>query len=360
LDELESRLLDAAQTDFPIDERPFLRLAERLGCDEHAVIRAFARLQRAGTVRSLSAFFDPRRIGYASTLACMSVPPKRVDEVAALMAQMPEITHNYLRDHEWNVWFTVIAPSREAIQRLLGDLERRTGLAPIHDLPAQRLLKLRVRFGADGASHSAPRRSGFQPDSELDDDDWSVIEALQKGLPLVERPFVPPAEQAGMPETEFLSRVRRLIEPGVIRRLGPRVRHHRVGVRGNIMAVWRVPEDRLDEVAPVFVASPNVSHCYLRPAFEGFPYNLYTMVHAADTPAAERVIAQLAEQSRVAEYLMLHTVRELKKSTPVYRRPAPLTPTLSQEGEGEERPHPGRHPRGEGERRPKDDDHDNC
>jgi DNA-binding Lrp family transcriptional regulator len=148
--DLAARLLKVAQEDFPLDERPFLRLAERLSVTEQEVIDLFAQLAREGIVRDLSAFFDPRRLGYESTLACLSVPPERVDEVAALMDDMPEITHNYLRDHRYNVWFTVIAPSRAEIGALLRRLEQRTGLGPIHDLPAQKLFKLRVLLEPDG------------------------------------------------------------------------------------------------------------------------------------------------------------------------------------------------------------------
>lgn len=323
MNDLAARLLDAAQEDFPLDERPFLRLAERLGANEREVTETLARLQREGVIRELSAFFDPRRLGYRSTLACLSVPAERVDEVAAIMADLPEITHNYLRDHELNMWFAVIAPSRVAIDALLRSLEQLTGLGPIRDLPAQKVFKLRVMFRANGAASM----SGVPPDPRVTRsirparDDWAVIEALQEGIPVCERPFARLAEGAGMSEGELIERTRRLQGAGAIRRLGPRVRHHRVGVRGNIMVAWRVPDERADEVGGAFAASENVSHCYLRPPFEGFPYNLYTMVHAPDASSAEDMVGELARRAGVTDYAMLHTVRELKKSTPVYRRP---------------------------------------
>ena len=336
MDDFATRLLAAAQEDFPLDERPFLGLAERLDATEQEITATFERLQREGVIRELSAFFDPRKLGYESTLACLSVPEQRVDEVAALLAELSEITHNYLRDHELNIWFTVIARSRARIDALLREIERQTGLGPIHDLPAQRVFKLRVMFPSDSGAwrgrttrvtprvtrsiRPAPRTpggSGFQPDSH----DWPVIEELQQGLPLCPRPFAQLAEDTGISEAEFIARIGTLLDAGAIRRLGPRVRHHRIGVRGNIMVVWRVPGERADEVGRAFAASEHVSHCYVRPPFEGFPYNLYTMVHGPDTASAEQVVADLARMAAITDYVMLHTVRELKKSTPVYRRP---------------------------------------
>ena len=150
MSDLPQRLLEAAQTDFPLDERPFLTLAERLGVTETEVLDTFERLQANGAIRELSAFLDPRALGYRSTLACMSVPADRVDEVAALLSEMPEVTHNYLRDHPRNMWFTVIAPSAQAVEDLLHTIEQRAGCGPIQSLPASKVFKLRVLFSAEG------------------------------------------------------------------------------------------------------------------------------------------------------------------------------------------------------------------
>jgi DNA-binding Lrp family transcriptional regulator len=155
----------------------------------------------------------------------------------------------------------------------------------------------------------------------MDAADWIVIERLQQGIPLCPRPFAAMAEDLGMSEHDFLRRIRALMADGSVRRLGPRVRHHQAGILGNIMVAWQVPDDRVDEVGATLAASPSVTHCYERPPFEGFPYNVYSMVHAADLPAAESIVRELSDLCGVREYQMLRTVRELKKSTPVYRHP---------------------------------------
>ncbi|NSW57530.1 MAG: Lrp/AsnC family transcriptional regulator [Armatimonadetes bacterium] len=149
MDSFDARLLEAAQEGLPLVTRPFKALAEQLGASEREVIDAFDRLQREGIIRELSAFLDPRSLGYHSTLACVRVPPERVDEVAALLAEMPEVTHNYLRDHEYNMWFTLIAPSEEEINEKLATIADRAECGPIHNLPAERVYKIRVAFRAD-------------------------------------------------------------------------------------------------------------------------------------------------------------------------------------------------------------------
>ncbi|MBP8953034.1 MAG: AsnC family transcriptional regulator [Armatimonadetes bacterium] len=149
MDSFDARLLEAAQEGLPLVPRPFKALAERLGASEREVIDALDRLQREGIIRELSAFLDPRSMGYHSTLACLRVPPERVDEVAALLAAMPEVTHNYLRDHEYNMWFTLIAPSEEEIGEQLATIADRAGCGPIHNLPAEKVYKIRVAFRAD-------------------------------------------------------------------------------------------------------------------------------------------------------------------------------------------------------------------
>lgn len=157
--------------------------------------------------------------------------------------------------------------------------------------------------------------------AQLDATDWLVIEALQEGIPLAQRPYRVLAARVGLSEEEFLERLERLRSVGAVRRMGFRLRHHRAGVRGNIMAVWRVPEERLGEVGGILAASDAVSHCYERPPFEGFPYNLYSMVHGASAEEAEATVRTLAEQCGLDDYRLLRSGREWKKSTPVYRRP---------------------------------------
>lgn len=143
------RLLALAQQGLPLVPRPFEAVAQELGVTEEEVINRLEELEDEGIIREFSAFLDPKKLGYQSTLACMKVPEEKINDVAQLLAEMPEITHNYLRDHEYNMWFTVIAPSAEQVEKILNLISAQTGCAPVHNLPAQSMFKIRVAFKAD-------------------------------------------------------------------------------------------------------------------------------------------------------------------------------------------------------------------
>ena len=133
LGELERRLIDAFQRDLPLVPHPFAAVAENLNSSEEAVIGALSSLIDEGVVSRVGPVFAPHKAG-ASTLAAMAVPPERLDEVAELVNGYPEVNHNYEREHRFTLWFVVTAPSRERIDAILADIERRTGIGVL-DLP---------------------------------------------------------------------------------------------------------------------------------------------------------------------------------------------------------------------------------
>jgi DNA-binding Lrp family transcriptional regulator len=153
----------------------------------------------------------------------------------------------------------------------------------------------------------------------MDAADRALIERLQAGIPLSPCPYRELGEACGLGEDEVLERIGRLCREGVIRRLGARVGHLQAGIQGNVMVVWQVPEERVEEVGRFFAGQAAISHCYEREPQPGFPYNMYTMVHAADPEAARRLVEELSRAVRITDFAMLPTVRELKKTSPRYR-----------------------------------------
>lgn len=135
ISELDKRLLNDFQRDFPLDPRPYAALADRLGVSEQQVLEALRALQHSGTVARVGPVFRPNRVG-VSTLAAMAVPPERLAEIADLVSACPAVNHNYEREHRFNLWFVMTAPDRDQLQRDLDDIERRTGFALL-DLPLE-------------------------------------------------------------------------------------------------------------------------------------------------------------------------------------------------------------------------------
>jgi DNA-binding Lrp family transcriptional regulator len=150
LSEAERRLLSAMQDGFlPVPE-PFKEVAARLGLTEEEVLGELRRLKAAGVIRRLGAIIDSRKIGYTGTLCAMKVPPERIPEVAQVINSFPEITHNYVREHTYNVWFTILAPSAQEIDRIIGEIKEKTGIQDFLNLPARRIFKIRVNFDLEG------------------------------------------------------------------------------------------------------------------------------------------------------------------------------------------------------------------
>jgi len=150
LDELDCQIIREVQSNFPVTSRPFAALGERLGRDEAEVLARIRRLQDNGVIREIGPVFDLRRLGYISTLCAAKVEPAALDAVVAVINRFPEVTHNYLREHALNVWFTLVADSQERIAAVLDAVRHTDGVVGLFSLPAERVFKIRVRFEAPG------------------------------------------------------------------------------------------------------------------------------------------------------------------------------------------------------------------
>jgi DNA-binding Lrp family transcriptional regulator len=148
--------------------------------------------------------------------------------------------------------------------------------------------------------------------------DKRMIRQIQGDLPVTPEPFALVARQAGWEEKEFLKRVRFLLRRGIIRRFGAILRHQIAGYRGNAMVVWKVPDDRIEEVGRIMASFPAVSHCYHRPAMPEWPFNLYTMIHGRDHRDCRLAAREISRQTGLREYRLLFSKRELKKSSMQY------------------------------------------
>jgi len=149
MDSTDKRLLDIIQTDFPLAQRPYAVLGERLGIGEQEALDRVRELKKRRIIRRLGANFQSAKLGFHSTLCAAKVPPDTMDAFIAEVNAQPGVTHNYLRKHEYNIWFTCIGPSRDAVRAVLDGITERTGI-PILNLPATKLYKIKVDFSMDG------------------------------------------------------------------------------------------------------------------------------------------------------------------------------------------------------------------
>ena len=146
LDELDRIILNEIQSNLPIAPRPYQVLAEKLECSEEEIIRRVQKMKDREVIRRIGANCNSRKLGYTSTLCAAKVPLNLMERFIEVVNSYTGVTHNYRREHEYNIWFTLIAPSTEAIKRILGEISQRTGVEEVISLPAERLFKIQVDF----------------------------------------------------------------------------------------------------------------------------------------------------------------------------------------------------------------------
>ena len=146
MDEVDKRLLNIIQADFPIEVHPYRVIGERLGISEDEALARVQALVESGTIRRIGPSFDTRKLGHVSTLVAARVPIERLEEVAGIVSSFPQVTHNYGRDFEYNLWFTLICRDADEMERVVDDIKARTGISDMHVLPAKQVFKLRVDF----------------------------------------------------------------------------------------------------------------------------------------------------------------------------------------------------------------------
>ncbi len=328
LTELDRSVLSEIQAAFPVTATPYASIGERIGASEQAVYDSVFGLKDAGVIRRIGAIFDSHRLGYHSTLCAIAVPPHQAEQIAALINCYPNVTHNYLREDRYNIWFTLIAQSRERIQEILREIAATTGISDILDLPAIRLFKIRVDFdltGSRDARGEAPPtvKPAETPAVTLSAEEKALARFLQGDLPEGPTPFAEIADRlqgqgidAG--EAWVLERIQAWVDAGVIRRLGAAIKHHKTGFAANAMGVWDCPEERVEEVGPIMASFKEVSHCYQRPSASTWPANLYTMIHGRSREECEDVVCRIREATGLPEPRLLYSVREFKKTSMRY------------------------------------------
>ncbi len=309
LGSLERTFINRYQGDFPLVERPFALVAQALGTDEAHLIRMVQELLASGLLSRFGPLFDAERLGGRFTLAAMAVPEAEFDRVAAQLAALPEVAHNYRRDHALNMWCVLATPSEELLRQALAHLQDLTGLEVL-DFPklAEYHLGFWLQLEADGGlSMRRWVRSPTASPAPLDDLDLALVSATQGGLPLVAAPYDEIARRLGQTPATVLDRLASLLAQGAIRRIGAVPNHYRLGLRGNGMTVWDIEDEAVDRLGAAIGALEGVSHCYRRPRrLPRWPYNLFAMLHGRDR--AEVLAAAARVQDLVADHCHGHEV----------------------------------------------------
>lgn len=327
LDRIDRLLTNRIQEDFPLERRPFRALGEGLGISEGEALARVASLKRRHIVRQISAIFDTRTLGYSSMLAAARVPPERLDEVAGIINDHPGVSHNYRRNHDFNLWFTIAVPPGSDILRTIDKLRELTGIEAIRPLPTIRLFKIGVQLDLTGQTDMAAKvaptngRRGYSDDDRrraaalapIGERDKAFIRELQEDFELTPEPYAPMARRLGVSQDELFAWAHDFQSQGRLRRVAAVLHHREAGFRANAMGVWKVPPERLEEVGQRFAAFRAVSHAYQRPTYPDWPYNVFTMVHGRTPDDCQKAIDAMSAEAGIDEYALLYSGKEYKK-----------------------------------------------
>jgi DNA-binding Lrp family transcriptional regulator len=323
LDDIDKKLLNEIQWVFPLADRPYLEIAGRHGIPEQEVMQRIAAMKKAGLVRQINAIFDTRRLGYKSALVAFAVKPDKLDSVADKINEHPGVSHNYERNHEYNMWFTLAVPPGSDMKDDLDRMAALDGVIKYRVLPTLKLYKIGVRLDMVNDDAEKPKPTDeikeMNPEKvQLTERDKEFIRELQKDLPVTKEPFNELADNLGITTSELFAKAKEYEGIGIMRRYAAILRHRDAGFVANGMVVWHVPEERIDEAGFKLAAFPQVSHCYRRPIYPDWRFNLFSMVHARTLEAAEKMAVEMSETLGIKDYQILFSSREFKKERVKY------------------------------------------
>ena len=325
LSDLDRKLLNQMQGSFPLDQRPYLRVAEALGITEEQVMADITRLLKDRIIRQVTPIYDTRALGYGSMLVAAKVDPAHPWAPAKIINSHPGVSHNYLRNHEFNMWFTLAVEqdSKLGLQGTLDVLQELTGAESIRQLPTLQLFKIRMDLEMEGDTKSLSAEGVAEAPIELsmqsyDQTDIDVITATQGDLPVVSEPYAEAAAKLGWTQDELLNHLAKMQERGILRRVAAILYHRRAGFSANGMGVWNVPEDRIDELGPRMAAVRGISHCYQRPTYEDWRFSVFTMAHGRSKEECDAVLDSIAESTGITDRATLYSSTEFKKIRLLY------------------------------------------
>ena len=325
LDDLDRKLLNLMQGSFPLQPRPFAAVASAAEVSEPEVLTRVQRLLDERIIRQVTPIYDTRALGYGSMLVAAKVDPENPWQAAKIVNSHPGVSHNYLRNHDFNMWFTLaVEPdSRLGLDGTLDVLKQLTGAESIRQLPTLKLFKIRMDLEMEGGTKALTSEGVAVEPVDLepvayDELDRDVIRATQGDMPVISEPYAPAAARLGMDTEALLEHMQGMRERGLLRRVAAILYHRRAGFSANGMGVWKVSPEQIAELGPRMASFRGISHCYERPTYEDWPYSVFTMAHGRSKEECDAVLDAIAEQTGIHERATLYSSTEFKKIRLLY------------------------------------------
>ena len=313
---MKSELLSIIQKKFPLSPRPFAEIAEELGSNEETIIKILNEEKDKKIIRQISPIFDTKRLGYSSSLISFKIKREDIDSAVEVINAHPGVSHNYEREHTFNIWFTLaVAPnSKLGLRQTVEILARESKALDFIMLPTLKLFKIAVKLNTTGNDAkkekvNKPKRKNI----ELTPLHHKIIKLAQHDIEITAEPFKKIVEELDISYEEFFTILEELKEAGVMRRFAAILNHRKAGFNANAMVVWDIEEEKGEEMGKRAAEFSAVSHCYLRPKYHNWPYNLFTMVHGKTTEETNAIIQEMALEIEHFARRPLYSIREFKK-----------------------------------------------
>ena len=322
LDETDKRLMNLLQSSFPLDPEPFALVASEAELEVDDVLARTQRLLDGRIIREITPIFDTRALGYESMLVAAKVDAEHPQRAAQIVNAYPGVSHNYLRTHEFNLWFTIATPpdSELGLKGTLEALMEETGAESMRELPTLTLFKINMNLEMEKGTEALAAPVEAAPPRELepqpyDESDIALIKALQGPMEAVARPYDAAASELGISTEELLDRLREMVDRKILRRVAAILFHRRAGFSANGMGVWKVPEDQILEVGGRMASFRGISHCYQRPTYEDWPYSVFTMAHGRSKEECDAILDSIAAECGMGpdDRATLYSSTEYKK-----------------------------------------------
>ncbi len=313
---MTQEILSIIQKSFPLVPRPFQAIGEKLGISEDEIIKILKNEKNRGIIRQTSAIFDTKRLGYSSSLVAFKIDEDEIESAVKILNSHPGISHNYERNHEFNIWFTIaVEPnSRFGLQKSVEILAKLTNARDYITLPTLKLFKISVKLNTTGKDRQREKVKKVKNlDISLTPLHKKVIKAAQYDIEIVAEPFKKIVDELDIEYEQFFGILNELKDAGVMRRFASILNHRKAGFSANAMVVWDIDERNGIQTGETAASFSAVSHCYLRPKYPNWPYNLFTMIHGKTEEETNNIIQEIASQIQSNSHIPLYSTREFKK-----------------------------------------------
>ncbi|MDO5576079.1 MAG: AsnC family transcriptional regulator [Fibrobacter sp.] len=318
MDTLDRKILDILQKRFPLCVNPWNAVAGELDITENEVLRRIGTLKNDGVIRQISPIFDSSKIGYHSTLCAFKVPSDRVEQTASVLGEHSGISHCYLRDNSYNIWFTLTLEKKFSLSDELFALAQKTSVDSWLDLPAAKVYKISFTLDMSRKAEKCDKNNSVEETIGELPIDKKFIREVQHDLPVKHDPFEEIAFKLGCTQQAIVDKLESCMRTGQIRRFAAILRPLNAGFINNILVAWNPLPCDADTLGNYAASHSHVSHCYLRQPQPDWPYSVYTMIHGEGEKNCRDIICDIAENTKTSEYCTLKTCKEFKKVRVVY------------------------------------------